>query len=529
MTPSGSITRGRNRVARYAAVVATTAATLVVALPATASVGDITEFDGGTAETPYSITSDGSNLWFTDLTRPGVGEMSPTGGVQNFTSGISANAQPYGIAVDGTGNVWFTESGTNAIGELVPSSNNTVTEFPLTGGADPEGITLGPDGNLWFTEAGIAGIGRITPAGKLTQFINVLTTGAVPQGITVGSDGNLWFTETGLDQVGAITTDGTVVGEYPISSGAAPEWITAGPDGALWFTESSANKVGRITTAADDVREFSTGLTASADPDGITQGPDGNLWFTEFSGNAIGRITPAGVITEFTSGLSGSNLRGITSGPDANIWFAESSFGNIGRLALGPPKVGGLSISVTAGTITATHAVTVSGTLTGDGSPRDGSPVDLFAKTYPATTYTKVASAITDANGAVSEIVKPLKKTSYEWRFAGDDTVSAVTSATKTVQVRTKLSDHFSATKLSHTRPLVVWGTTTPNKSGATIDLQRHTSSGYKNVASTKVKSDGTYLFQKFLAASTYSLRVMIPAATGNLSGTTSAVKVVIT
>jgi virginiamycin B lyase len=37
----------------------------------------------------------------------------------------------------------------------------------------------------------------------------------------------------------------------------------------------------------------------------------------------IGRITPAGVITEFSEGLTDSPS-GITAGPDGNLWFTEA-------------------------------------------------------------------------------------------------------------------------------------------------------------------------------------------------------------
>ena len=44
--------------------------------------------------------------------------------------------------------------------------------------------------------------------------------------------------------------------------------------------------------------------TPQSNPYGITRGPDGNLWFTEALAGKIGRITPAGVITEFSAGLT---------------------------------------------------------------------------------------------------------------------------------------------------------------------------------------------------------------------------------
>src|SRR5262245_18799499 len=68
----------------------------------------------------------------------------------------------------------------------------------------------------------------------------------------------------------------------------------------------------------------------SSRPEGITRGPDGNLWFTEADANRIGRITPAGVVTEFSAGITpNSQPSGITAGPDGNLWFTEA--GKIGR------------------------------------------------------------------------------------------------------------------------------------------------------------------------------------------------------
>ncbi len=78
-----------------------------------------------------------------------------------------------------------------------------------------------------------------------------------------------------------------------------PVSIAAGPDGNLWFIESTANKIARITMAGV-VTEFSAGISANAGLSGIFAGPDGNLWFTEGTANKIGKITTAGVVTEFS-------------------------------------------------------------------------------------------------------------------------------------------------------------------------------------------------------------------------------------
>jgi hypothetical protein len=78
--------------------------------------------------------------------------------------------------------------------------------------------------------------------------------------------------------------------EFPVPTASSyPGSITAGPDGNLWFTEYWGNRIGRITPAGV-ITEFSTGLFAHAQPPDITAGPDGNLWFTEYHGNKIGYL-----------------------------------------------------------------------------------------------------------------------------------------------------------------------------------------------------------------------------------------------
>jgi len=116
-----------------------------------------------------------------------------------------------------------------------------------------------------------------------------------------------------------------------------PYMIAAGPDGALWFADYYANAIGRITTAGV-VTEFTAGMSVNAGPYGIAAGPDGNLWFTERGiHSGIGRITPAGVITEFSSGVTaGSQPYQIVAGPDGNLWFTEISSAQIGRIT--PPE-----------------------------------------------------------------------------------------------------------------------------------------------------------------------------------------------
>jgi uncharacterized protein (TIGR03437 family) len=309
---------------------------LVCAASSAQSTGDITEFSTGLSANsePFGIVAgpDG-NLWFAEYEGNRIGRITTAGVITEFSTGLTAESGPTHIAVGADGNLWFTEYAANRIGRITTAG--VITEFftGLTAASDPYGIVAGPDGNLWFTEYNGSRIGRITTAGVITEFSAGLAAGSYLYGIAAGSDGNLWFTEFAGNRIGRITTGG-VITEFStgLTAKSGPYEIAAGSDGNLWFTEYNANQIGQITTAGV-ITEFSTGLTAASGLYGIAAGPDGNLWFTERTADKIGRITTAGLITEFSTGLTAaSEPAQIVTGPDGNLWFTEYKASQIGRI-----------------------------------------------------------------------------------------------------------------------------------------------------------------------------------------------------
>jgi virginiamycin B lyase len=293
--------------------------------------------------------------WVLAVTIAGVvGVVAPgaaadkKGRVTEFSTGITAGTYPRAITAGPDGNVWFTEYAGGRIGRITP--DGAITEFSASSSdrVRLNGITAGPDGNVWFTERDRNSardlIGRITPAGVVTEFSAGLTPDAYLDGITAGPDGNLWFTEATARRIGRITPAG-VVTEFSagITDTISPSSIIAGPDGNLWFTEVggqdrytgavSPGGIGRITPAGV-ITEFATGITDW--PQSITAGCDGNLWFTQPNGNTIGRITPRGRITEFSVG----SVAEITVGPDGNVWFTEGDLLEFGTDQVGPGGIG---------------------------------------------------------------------------------------------------------------------------------------------------------------------------------------------
>jgi streptogramin lyase len=286
--------------------------------------GKITEYSTGltASSEPFGIAAgpDG-NLWFTETATSYVGRITTAGSITEFSAGITANSGPLGIAAGPDGNLWFAQNGSNQIGQITTAG--TATEFAA--GGYPYGIAAGPNGNVWFAETAGSQIAEITPTGVITGF----GVGGEPYNVALGPDGNMWFTD--IDgNVGRITTAGANA-EFPVPG--FPLGITTGPDGNVWFTELLGNIVGRITTAG--------AITAFALPNGgsgpysIAAGPDGNLWFAEQQGNRIGRITTTGTISEFALPNGGSAPTSIVAGPDGNMWFTEGSGNRIGKITTG--------------------------------------------------------------------------------------------------------------------------------------------------------------------------------------------------
>ncbi|HTQ68510.1 MAG TPA: kelch repeat-containing protein [Solirubrobacteraceae bacterium] len=303
----------------------------------------VTEFATPTAGgQPIAITSgsDG-NLWFTEYGAGKIGRITPAGVVTEFSNGITGGSasKPRELVGGPDGNVWFVEEAGSRIARINPATGG-ITEFSsgISAGAKPHGITVGPDGNLWFTEYGASRIGRITPQGLVTEFSAGISAASAPSEIVAGPDGNLWFTEYKTGRIARITPLG-VVTEFStgITAGSQPVGLALGSDRNLWFTEYKAGGVARITTSGA-VTEFSAGITANGKPIAIASGSDDNLWFSEYGGNRIGRITPSGAASEFSAGITGAARPiGITAGPDGNVWFTEYGTGRIGRLTLGAP------------------------------------------------------------------------------------------------------------------------------------------------------------------------------------------------
>jgi streptogramin lyase len=251
--------------------------------------GSITMFSATTSTTNMvGIAADRQgNVWYS--TGDGIDRVTTAGGVTKSTHTFLGQIQSLALGPDG--NIWFTEEGTDAVGRITPSGGVKEYTTGLTPNTAPDGIAAGMDGSMYFVEYNGPAIGRVTMTGTITERpINI--AGSNPTGITAGPDGNVWFGDSGTNSVGRLKPGGAIR-EFPVAGG--PAELTSGADGALWATiytsaTVSSGSIERVGTGGAR-QAFKIGDNVS--PRGIALGPDGNVWFTEQGGGAppaIGRV-----------------------------------------------------------------------------------------------------------------------------------------------------------------------------------------------------------------------------------------------
>lgn len=295
----------------------------------------------GTSYPNSIISGPDGNLWFTEWDGNKVAKITTSGTITEYSNGISPSSNPSIIRVGPDHNLWFTESNgsppdcmRSAIAKITTSG--MVTEY--TGGidqcSDPYGLVGAPDGNIWFIGAfdgqGLYKLPPSTPAGGSATLVSHAQPNAQANNIIVGPDGNLWWAEVG-GAIGKYTFATGTVTEYPVpNANSQPYDIINGPDGNMWFTEYNGDAIGRVTPAGV-VSEFTAGITPGSGPNGLTYASDGNIWFVEANTNALADISPlnpgAGSheyqipVTAINGGSPFPLF--ITTGPDGNLWFTE--------------------------------------------------------------------------------------------------------------------------------------------------------------------------------------------------------------
>jgi 5-hydroxyisourate hydrolase-like protein (transthyretin family) len=152
-----------------------------------------------------------------------------------------------------------------------------------------------------------------------------------------------------------------------------------------------------------------------------------------------------------------------------------------------------------------------------------GVQVELLRRSGSGASWTAVNTPITGANGRATTTVSPKTNTQYEWKFAGDATHGASTSAIESITVHQVVTISLSKHHVAAGKKVHITGTVTPNEAGKTVSLQRRSHGEWVAVDSATLSSKSGYRFTvKASHAGDFTYRVKRDATTHNASGTSA-------
>jgi spore germination protein len=178
--------------------------------------------------------------------------------------------------------------------------------------------------------------------------------------------------------------------------------------------------------------------------------------------------------------------------------------------------------SVTYGT-----RITVSGRLaTTSGAAIPGQRVVLQWRAAGSTTWRSIATATTSSTGTVAFGSTPGTNGAYRLVAPASWSYLSSTSPAVTTLVRWRVSAAFADATVSRGTTVRLRGSVAPLRVGTAVRRQRYANGSWVTVASTTLRSDGTYTFSfAWSTAGTYVYRVVVPGTALNATGYSQTLK----
>jgi len=252
-------------------------------------------------------------------------------------------------------------------------------------------------------------------------------------------------------------------------------------------------------------------------------------WVEQDDDDRVRFLTPAGFKNQFgwgkTNGYLAAGVCDPFSAPTiyADNFRVSKGGGDTQVFDFEPRLSTTASISASRSVITNGGSTTLATTLRHGTKVLPGRSMVLLAKPYLALGYSQVGAAVTtNSNGVARKTVAPAHNTTYVWYFKGDKNYRPAQSYLQYIGVRARVTLTLADSTLHPGQTLVATGRITPAKVDSVATLWRKTSSGRVKLGSvTMTESDGTYRITRVISnAGTYKVYVTVPAAKGNLAGT---------
>ncbi len=298
-------------------------------------------------DAPAAISSDGTNVWVTNIGDNSVTELSASGGISGTLYTISGSGcgfdDPGAISSDGT-NVWVANFGDNSVTELSASTGALVQVIQGSSygfnfsGDDDEAISS--DGtDVWVVNEPNHSVTELSAStGALVQVIQG-SNGSLNAPVAISSDGtNVWVADpyrTG-DSVTELSACGAVEQVIPIPGSQRLDAISS--DGTnVWVADAFGNSVTELSASSGAVLQTLSGSSYGFDgPDAISS--DGtNVWVANYDfdsvtelGDSVTELSAStGALVQVIQGSVSLDPFNVFNDPVAissdgtNVWFAS--------------------------------------------------------------------------------------------------------------------------------------------------------------------------------------------------------------
>jgi virginiamycin B lyase len=204
--------------------------------------GQMREYPVNAQSGPHGLVEDkDGNVWFTGNFRGFIGRLDPrTGEVKEYPLPDPRARDPHTIVIDHDGIVWFTVQTGNFVGRLDPATGDIKLVQSPTANARPYGIAVNSKNEIYFVEFGAPKIATIDRNMEIAEFA-LPDPAARPRRIAITPDDQIWYTDFARGYLGHFDPVSHKVEEFASPSGpkSQPYGIVA-TKGALWYAESGA-------------------------------------------------------------------------------------------------------------------------------------------------------------------------------------------------------------------------------------------------------------------------------------------------
>ena len=260
----------------------------------------------------------------------------------------SGTANPYGVAVDGSGNVFVVDQADGWVSKEAASGTGYTGNVIVSGLNSPEGIAIDTNGELFISGAGSSQVVKETlSGGSYTQ--SVVAGGLYnPVGVAVDSNGNVYIADSGNNRILMETLSaGGYVQSVIISNSSYAEGIAVDGSGNLYIADENNNQVLKETPSSGSYVQSSvaTGLNT---PLGVAIDGSGDVFIADYDNNRVveeiltaGNYTQGQVVPlDFPSALAidGSGNLYVVTQSVAQVLKLQFSVGNFGSVSVGAPS-----------------------------------------------------------------------------------------------------------------------------------------------------------------------------------------------